>query len=387
MVTLQEIKDQINKYLYLSDTDVIDIVLATVMANRIPGDSISLYLVGPSASAKTELLNCLSDYGHIENISKITAHTLLSGYQDKNKKGEDHSMLTRLQKEDRNILIFKDFTTIISMRREDRAEFMSQLREMADGKITAHWGNDQCVILKAKFGVIAACTTAIDEFSAGNAVLGERFLKYRISAESAYLIARLGMEVDLNKDIIRNETSRAVKIFLDQFDSDVIFGKIPLLDSELIEKTVALCILGAHLRSPIIRDEKGIQMSEVDHEGPGRLISSVRKFIVALAMIRGMSVADASLFLLVKKLIKDTMPRYRLSILRTIYLSHDNVNLIGLMRELNIDKYTATKNCDDLVSLCIINKYTTPRITTTYTLKDSYIDLINKSEIFVMDKI
>ena len=385
MVTLQEIKDQIAKYLYLTDTDVVDVILATVIANRIPGDSISLYLIGPSSSAKTELLNCLTEYPHIESVSKITPHTLVSGYQEKGKKSEDHSLLTKLQREGRNILVLKDFTTIISMRREDRGELMSQFREMADGRFTAHYGMGQCIILKMKFGVIAACTTAIDEFSSGNAMLGERFLKYRISPEDAIMVARIGMDINLDKDIVRDETSKMVKIFLEQFEC--IFETLPPIDPELVRKVIALCIFGAHLRSPIVRDEKGIQVSEVDHEGPGRLITSTRKLIISLALVRGLGIADNSLLPLVKKLIKDTMPPYRLLAARALYISHGKpMSLTDIMVSMNVSRSTASAHCNDLVSLNIASRETVPKVNTFYALRETYVRLIEDSQIFIIDK-
>ena len=51
MTTLQEIKDHVSKYLYLTDTNVIDVTLAFAVASKLPGDAICLYIVGPSSSA------------------------------------------------------------------------------------------------------------------------------------------------------------------------------------------------------------------------------------------------------------------------------------------------------------------------------------------------
>jgi len=385
MITLLEIKNQIGKYLYLTDTDVVDVVMAFVVANRIPGDSISLYIVGPSSSAKTEMIECISKNPHVEEISIITPHALISGYKEKAKDNEDHSVLTRLQKEDRNILAFKDFTTIISMRREDRSQFMSHLREMADGKISGLYGNRPPIRLKAKFGVIAACTNAIDEFVAGNAILGERFLKYRILAEMTGEIARAAVKHITDKDALRDETSSLVKIFLDQFE--VMFQTIPEIDDACEHKIIDLCILGAHLRSPIIRDEKGIQVSEVDHEGPGRLVSSVAKLARSLAIVRGMEFADLSLYPILKKIVKDTMPPYRLRIVEMMYEAGGVICETDICKRLNISRPTVSRYCSDLASISFCKRDPTPRQKTYISLTDRYITLIENSEIFVIDKI
>lgn len=385
MVTLQEIKDQISKYLYLTDTDMVDVVLATVVANRMPGDSVSLYLVGPSSSAKTEMIMAVSQSSHVEMLSLITPHSLISGYKDKAGDKEDHSLLTSLVTADKNILLFKDFTTIISMRREDRAQFMAQLRELADGEISAHYGNRPKIMLKAKFGIIAATTNAIDEFTSGILILGERFLKYRVTAEMTDEIAEAARSTSATKDVLRSETSQLVKIFLSQFD--LIFQDLPVWDDGCWQKVKLLCTFGAHLRTPIIRDEKGFQVSEVEHEGPGRLTSSICKMAQALALIRMGNVIDLSIYPTIKKIVKDSMPPYRLRIVEMLYESKGCMSLPEISRRLGVDKRTILRYCLELESLKICNRESVPRVKTEVSLAERYVRMIDGSEIFVIDKI
>ena len=120
MPTLQDVKDVFAKYIYLSNTNVIDAVLGAAIANQLPGPPVCLYLIGPPGSGKTELLNGLEGYHRTYHPSKITPNTLMSGYvekgDNKNAKGRnDHSLLVRLTEQGKNILVFKDFTTILTM--------------------------------------------------------------------------------------------------------------------------------------------------------------------------------------------------------------------------------------------------------------------------------
>src|SRR4030066_504804 len=118
MPMLQEVKNVLSQYLYLSNNNVVDAVLGTVIANQLPGPPVSLYLIGPPGSGKTEILNGLEGYHRTYHPSKITPNTLMSGYVEKGKHRQaegknDHSLLVRLTASGKNILGFKDFTTIL----------------------------------------------------------------------------------------------------------------------------------------------------------------------------------------------------------------------------------------------------------------------------------
>ncbi|MBE3137622.1 MAG: hypothetical protein IMZ43_09585 [Thermoplasmata archaeon] len=382
MITIEDIKTQFSKYLCLSDTDVIDVMLGTVIANRMPGDSVSLYIIGPSSSAKTELVRSLIDYSHSYHLTKITPHTLVSGFQDRAKKGENFSLLTKLQKEGRNILVFKDFTTILSMRREDRSEFISQLREMADGYICGDYGNAQHFELKEHIGVIAACTNAIDEFDSVNGVLGERFLKYRISAEMAEAIAKIAMESNNDKEGLRNEAARLVVEFLGRFE---VICDLPTWYEECRSRIQNLCIFGAHLRSPIIKDPQGIQLSPVDHEGPGRLISSLDKLAKGIAMVQGESIISPTVYPIIKKVVKDTVPPYRLLVVKSVF-EHEEITTKDLATDLHVHWRTAQKYCEDLRSIGILRDTKDSENRNLWSINESYVKWIKDSQIFVIDR-
>lgn len=382
MITIEDIKTQFSKYLCLSDTDIIDVMLGTVVANRMPGDSVSLYIIGPSSSAKTELVRSLIDYRHTYHLTKITPHTLVSGYQDRSKKGENFSLLTKLQKEGRNILVFKDFTTILSMRHEERSEFISQLREMADGYICGDYGNAQHFELKEHVGVIAACTNAIDQFSSVDGILGERFLKYRVSADMAEEIARIAMDSNDTKEGLRNEAARMVVEFLERFE---VICDLPTWHEECRSRIQNLCIFGAHLRSPIIKDTHDIQLSPVDHEGPGRLISGLDKLAKGIAMVQGGSVVSPTIYPIIKKIVIDTMPPYRLLVVRFAF-ENGQVNNKDLAAKLHVHRKTVARYCDDLQSLGILRETKDDRDRSLWSITDPYLGWIEASQVFIVDR-
>ena len=64
-------------------------------------------------------------------LSELTENTLLSGLDEKGK--PEPSLLMKLKDE---VLIFKDFTTILSMPRDRLRAILAQLREIYDGHIS-----------------------------------------------------------------------------------------------------------------------------------------------------------------------------------------------------------------------------------------------------------
>lgn len=390
-ITLEDIKKQFAKYICLSDTDVIDVFLATIITNKMPGDSICLHLVGPSSSAKTEMIRTILEYPPTHHVTQISPRTLLSGFTDKAKPGENMSLLKKLEKGDKNLLVFKDFTTIISMSREDRSVFLSQLREMADGYLSADFGNDQRVEFKQHVGVITGCTNAIDEFGTVDGQLGERFLKYRLTADLADEIAELAMEVNNEKEILRTETAKMVIEYLNYFS---ILKDIPKWDDEWAARFRKLCVLCAHMRSPIIKDWKGIQVSTVSHEGPGRLVSQMDKLAKALAFVRQSPIVDLGVYRICKKILRDTMPPFRLNILHEFYEKGPQT-VAELSDNLRVHWKTVAQYCGDLVSVSLI-KFVNPegrRMPGYATRNDKweieykYLQMIEESQIFVVDKI
>src|SRR4029453_3468462 len=145
-------------------------------------------LVGPSGSGKTEIVTATFDAPGVWGLSSLTPQTLLSGFE---RKGEPASLL--LQIGDFGILAFKDLTTVLTMHREARAQIIGQLREVADGKTEKSFGNGLRLEWQGKLGFLAGVTPVIDEQHSFLAIMGERFLLYRMPEVSRQDIARRSM--------------------------------------------------------------------------------------------------------------------------------------------------------------------------------------------------
>ena len=124
--TLHHLKEVVKKYLLLDDYSIVEVIIATILANSFPTDALWLLIIGASSSAKTELLSAINEMPQTFFISDLTKNTLISGKKDS-------SLLPHLNGK---IMIFKDFTTILSKKPDDLKIIMSQLREIYDGKFS-----------------------------------------------------------------------------------------------------------------------------------------------------------------------------------------------------------------------------------------------------------
>lgn len=162
--------------------------VATILANRLDTPPVWTIIIGPSSSLKSTILKPMEVADEIKMISTLTTKTLLSGYKDykgvpkgkkKGAKGTsepvDHSLLKELHNK---TLVIKDFTTILTLRPEQRAEIFGQLRDAYDGFATRATGMGQ-IHHRAKFGLLAACTPAIEGSRQAESLLGERFVYFR----------------------------------------------------------------------------------------------------------------------------------------------------------------------------------------------------------------
>ena len=77
--SLADVHDAFSSALYLPEMAVVDVALATVLANRGGGDPVWVMLIAPPSSGKTEVLRALGGLPEAHGVSTLTAQTFASG--------------------------------------------------------------------------------------------------------------------------------------------------------------------------------------------------------------------------------------------------------------------------------------------------------------------
>jgi hypothetical protein len=168
------------KWLILPSRTPVYAMLGTVAANLLPGEPTWLGLVAPPSSAKTELINALIGLPFVVWASTLTPAGLLSGTPRRQRAAGAKGGLLR-QVSNPGLLCLKDFTSILTMRPDAKAEILGVLREIYDGHYVRRLGSDGGRELewKGKLGLIFGCTNVIDTHYSIENALGNRFLLSR----------------------------------------------------------------------------------------------------------------------------------------------------------------------------------------------------------------
>ena len=182
------------------------------------GDPAWLFVVAPPGSGKTTMsLMGAAGLREVITLSDFTENTLLSGFYGHKDPGVLEKVGPTQQEENtyttrgNAILLAKDFTSVLSMRREKRSAILGQLREIHDGEFKRVFGTGVTKVWKGRVTVIAAVTPVLDLHYSIFSTLGERFLQvrwHRPDSEEAgeWAIKQQGKEAE-----IKAETAAVIK--------------------------------------------------------------------------------------------------------------------------------------------------------------------------------
>jgi hypothetical protein len=247
-LSLDELRDSIATWLHIppEDVEAIDFVLAVYVSNRIPGDPLWGLLIDASGGGKTEHLRSLRRHPDAYFLSSLTENSLISGYRDRHNP-QDPSLLPKLHGK---VLIIKDLSPLLSMRRESRNKILADLRDTYDGFTDQGKGNLGCIRYEAKFSVLAASTLAVERFNAMDQELGERFVKFRMRSLQTDEKVRQAIRNVARDDLMRVEVEQAVLRFLDSMPKQLAIT----LPEKLVEPLTIISDFTATARSCVARD-------------------------------------------------------------------------------------------------------------------------------------
>ena len=382
-INLNNLFNVFNKWFYLKNYWAIEVILAVIVTNKIKGDPLWMFIVGPPSSGKTDVIQHLKLYDRCEMLSDITSHTLVSGM---NKNGQDLSLLPRLKNK---IIAIKDFTSILSKNPQERQEILGTFRECYDDNFKKVFGNGiKREYSGIHFSIIAAVTPIIYEVSKNEVMLGERFLKFGIdtsySEKETLLINRKVARNQDHKDQLKKEISSALAQFLYGIENN----KFPDVDVDMVDKISYLCMLASKLRSFVSRNLYNSQIIEGRPycESSYRLTSQLLKLVRGLAYIRNKKEVTEDEYFIAKKVIIDSISQMNEDILRKLFFNNIHTDKYITIKEIsNWTDYpfsTISRLCEDLTMLKILSIKYFQNEGKKYNISKQTLRWIHKSELY-----
>jgi len=307
-----------------------------------------LILVGAAGSGKTEALTATSRLEAVHLVATLTEAALLSGTPRKETTaGASGGLLREIG--DAGIIVLKDFGSILSMNRDARAAVLAALRELFDGSWTRMVGVDggRRLHWQGRVGLLAGATTVIDQHHAVMAQLGERFLIHRVTVDDASAQGRSSLAHHGRERGMRRELADAVAALFAGID----LTNPPALTVADTNRLVALAVLVAQARSPVVRDGYRREIELVpDSEAPGRIVGALARLLTGLRLI---GVSDEIAWRVTLKTRLDSMPAARRQALELL-LARDQATTTELATMLGLPNPTAHRVLQDLAAHDVI---------------------------------
>lgn len=302
-MAMADLQAVFKRWLLLADDDYLPIFTGAVLAHRLTSDPVWLMIVAPPGGTKTEMIASLYEYPGIYPLSKLTARTLASGFGNRT----DASLLSRLTNE---ILVLKDFTTVLEISHDERQAILAQLREVYDGRLDATWGTGGELHWEGRLGFLAGVTQAIDKHQQAMALLGERFVLFRPRmADRAELalcaVERSGQEVQM-RPALRSAMHRFLRArgFL-----------APIVDDAMLRVLASLGDFVTRARSPVERDANRNLSYAPEPEAPTRFTKVLKSLAQGIALAHDAARVTEREMRLIVRVAFDSLPPIRRAVL------------------------------------------------------------------------
>lgn len=345
-VAFRHVQAAYDNAMLLADRHYIKAVAATILANQLEGAPVWLMLVAASSGGKTAVLMTLDGLEFLPGkrvshfISDLTENTLASGF----KSGSgDSSLLTQMPYG--GIMIFKDFTSLLTKRSESRDAIMGQLREVYDRKFDKRTGNKQDVEWKGKLGSIAGVTTAVHEYMSSMSVMGDRFIMYAIVQPNRMKLLRFVMAMKKEGAESQEKKLEKAKGVMQRYLRQCIpltkDAALYMKDSDR-EHLMYVADFATKVRSGVILDDRSKRVEFVpDPEMPTRLIEQLLSIGVALCIMRKMDGREKELDYedmdMLYKIAFDSIPIKRRWALRELATHRSGATTAGLATKIGYE--------------------------------------------------
>jgi ribosomal protein L37AE/L43A/5S rRNA maturation endonuclease (ribonuclease M5) len=267
--------------------DAMAVSIAAIVSSQYSGDPLWLFLVGPSSSGKSLILETTieSDYAIYETT--FSYRSLVSGFDTRDPEN-DPSLMARLTKDGSRCLVVKDYTGVLTQPKQELDELYGLLRDAYDGLVIRKYGNNVARSYEGYFSILAGVTSEIH--SLAHSYLGERFLKYEICERTNLLDDKAtlaAMRAGQNA-VVEHENKRkrqaAVAALIKRILSCA--GKeLPPITPEQETRIVAMAKLVAICRSVVRRDSDRVPLYTPSPESAARVAKQLARLAQCLCLL------------------------------------------------------------------------------------------------------
>lgn len=398
-MTFKELQSVFDKYRLYQDRGVVRMVALSVIANHLLGDRKKpfwIVFVAPPGGGKSDVTGTISgfrwknDVGEdqllCEEISDLTTTSLASGMRSLD--GET-SLLSKLNPKG-GIMLFKDFTTLLSKRDDDLKAIMSYLREIYDGKFEKKFGNGKIVKWEGKVGLIASCTTIIYHRMQELSTMGERLMLYQVEQPDRMKVQEKIWENEDAGIDGSDEMAESMEEYLSEIFTYIDTHKAEMdaikIDDDVRKELGDVANFSTMARSGVIWNYKRDTISYVpDPEMPTRvlraLISLANGAIAANMKETGKAILTDNDKKLIYKTAFDSIPNTRRNVIKVVGTYAYGSTLEGLADKLEMQFEAVKVWVEELVAVKIIERqHDVVTKKYKYKLKPEFIEVVKRYE-------
>jgi energy-coupling factor transporter ATP-binding protein EcfA2 len=394
-VTFKDIEDIFDTFLLLADRDLIRITIAAVLGNQMMNRRpIWLMLVAPPSSGKTTALNALNGLKvtnkagefvePIHSISDITENSFASGAQ---RSDGETSLLFKIPKG--GVMVFKDFTSILSKNADAKRIVMGQLREVYDGSYVKRTGTGKDIKWEGKIGALAGVTESVYQHLESMSVMGDRFMLYQVPQPDRKKMLRFKLDQERSgktEDVQMPIAKELVHAYMQRAYSNLSSVKVTL-SHELEEEIIAVADFCTMVRSGIITNEYNGQIVFVPQpEMPARMFEQMLALGSTFAYMRKLDdpkLDDEDALIpddlrIMYKIAFDSIPVTRRIALSYLVKFTSGVETSALATKINYPSPVVQAWLEQLNALGVVRRAKTSSGTNKWMLKPEYITLMEK---------
>jgi hypothetical protein len=325
------------------DIDAMRVVYSAVAAQFFPGGKVWVFDVAPPSSGKTEKLVPLEQAVGAHIISNVTPRTFLSGYAKC-----DNSLLNKIKN---GVLVWKDFSQLLALPKNDKACVLADLRDIYDGLIQKSYGTGETKRWAGQITLVAGATPDLDNHYSIFQTLGERFVQVRSHRPGGVVAAAVAIRGGNQKG--KDEIQTAVNNLFHGIIAGG-FAQPNLSDSQinLISNLSEFCVRG---RTHVPREgfsKEIIYMPEP--EASPRLAQQLAQLARGSALLEGRSGVNDTDLALVRRVTMDSIRKDRRDILEVLIGRDSPVSSAEMARHIRLSQTTTFRRMEELHGLGLV---------------------------------